>query len=323
MTKEAIYLGIDLGATTVKAGVVANRTDVLAGSSTDTAGKTGDKVLQGIISSARQAVSQAGLTLADLAGLGVASPGPIDLKAGIICDSPNIEGWKNIPLAKLLSEALGMPAVLENDANAAALGEYHYLAEPGLSVLALYTLGTGIGGGVVIDGKALHGANGFAAEMGHVIVEPGGRTCGCGQRGCVEAYASAKNTALRAVEALQQGRASSLAKVLEERGELTSRDVVEHARAGDALAAEILDRTAYYLALLSVAVWHILDPQKIVLGGGMAQAGDILLQAVRKHFNQQRWKLQGTDRIEIVLAKLGNQAGIIGAANAAATAFGD
>lgn len=321
MSADAIYLGIDLGGTSVKSGVVAKRREVLATASRETAGKKGDAVLEGIISSAREAVANANLKLSDLGGVGVASPGPIDLKAGIICDSPNIDGWRNIPLAKLLTDALGIPAVLENDANAAALGEYHHLAEPDLSVLAMYTLGTGIGGGVVIDGRALHGANGFAAELGHIIVEPGGRLCGCGQHGCVEAYASANSTALRATEAVQEGKASTLGAVLKERGTLTSRDVVEHANSGDSLAGIILDESAYYLALLSVAVWHVVDPQKIVLGGGMAQAGDILLNAVRRHFDEQRWHLEGTDRIEIVLAKLKNQAGMIGAANAAAAAF--
>ena len=310
-----------MGATSVKTGVVSAGKDLKATVVMDTSDKNGEEVLEAIITSARQAVAKAGMTVNDIRATGVASPGLIDLKAGIICDSPNIQGWRNVPLAKLLKEALGLPAILENDANAAALGEYHHQADPQLTVLVIYTLGTGIGGGIVIDGKALHGAHGFAAELGHIIVEPDGRQCACGQRGCVEAYASANSTAARATEALQQGRESSLGEILHHETALSAKDVAEHARQGDALATEILDQSAYYLALLSLDVWHTVDPQRIVLGGGMAQAGDILLDSVRKHFRQLCWNLAGTDGVEIVLAKLGNQAGMIGAASAAAVAF--
>lgn len=154
--------------------------------------------------------------------------------------------------------------------------------------------------------------------MGHVIIVPGGRLCGCGQRGCAEAYASANSTTARATEALQQRRDSSLADVLRANGRLTAKDVADHARQHDPLAAEILDGSAYYLALLSLTVRSVIDPQMIVLGGGMSQAGDILLTAVRKHFKEQNWHLQGADRCRIELAALGNDAGMIGAAMAAA-----
>jgi len=320
-TKQSYHLGIDLGATTVKAGVVSAQKNLQATFAVETANQKGSDVLERIINCARQAVAQANLNLSDITAMGIASPGPIDIKAGIICDSPNIQGWRDIPLAKLLSEALGLPAVLENDANAAALGEYHLGAGQSVAVMAMFTLGSGIGGGVVIDGEVLHGAHGFAAELGHIILLPGGRKCGCGQRGCAEAYASANSTAARAVEALQQGRESSLGQLLPAGRQLTAKDVVDHARQGDTLAGEILDGTAYYLALLSLNVRAVVDPQLIVLGGGLAQAGDILLSAVRKHFKEQGWHLQGADRCRIDLAALGNQAGMIGAALAAAKAF--
>lgn len=323
MTKESYYLGIDLGATSVKTGVVSATKDLIATSAVNTADKNGkDEVLEAIISSARKAVAKAGMAIKDIEATGIASPGPIDLKAGIILDSPNIQGWRNVPLAELLKEALGLPAILENDANAAALGEYHHQADPQLNILVMYTLGTDIGGGIVIEGKALHGAHGFAAELGHIIVEPEGRECACGQRGCADAYASANSTATRAREALQQGRGSSLGQILDQGIALSTKDVAEHAGQGDELAAEILDQSAYYLALLSVTVWHTVDPKMIVLGGEMAQAGDILLKPVRRYFRQLCWNLGGQDDVDMVLAELGNQAGMIGAASAAAVAFG-
>ena len=319
MTEKPYYLGIDLGASSVKAGVVSHEKDLRATSVADTAGKDAKQVLEAIFVSTRQALAKAGMTLDDIAAVGVASPGPLDIDAGVICDSPNIHGWRNVPLPKLLTEELGLPAVLENDANAAALGEYHHQSDPQIRVLAMYTLGTGIGGGIVIDGKALHGAQGNAAELGHIIVEPDGWQCACGQRGCAEAYSSANSTAARATHALQQGCESSLGQV---EGALTAKDVADHARQGDALAAKIFDQSAYYLALLSVDVWHVVDPQRIVLGGGMSQAGDILLNPVRKHFQQLCWKLGGDEGVQIVMATLGNRAGMIGAASAAALAFG-
>ena len=321
MTSHSHYLGIDLGATTVKAGVVSAQKNLQATIAAETANQKGTDVLQRIIDCARQAVAQADLTLSDITAIGIASPGPIDIKAGIICDSPNIQDWRDIPLAKLLSEALGPPAVLENDANAAALGEYLLGAGQSVAVMAMFTLGSGIGGGVVIDGEVLHGAHGFAAELGHIIIVPSGRECGCGQRGCAEAYASANSTAARAVEALRQGRESALSQLLRAGRQLTAKDIVDYARQGDALACEILDGTAYYLALLSLNVRAVVDPQLIVLGGGLAQAGDILLTAVRKHFKEQGWHLQGADRCRIELAALGNRAGMIGAAMAAAKAL--
>ena len=324
MTAEPYYLGIDLGGTTVKAGVVSEQRHLQASFTVETANRSGQDVLERIIHSARQAVAKAGLTLKDIVAVGVASPGPIDLEAGIICDSPNIRDWRDIPLAKLLSEALGPPTVLENDANAAALGEYYCGVgqTPPVSVMAMVTLGSGIGGGIVIDGQVLHGAHGFAGEFGHVIIVAGGRKCGCGQRGCAEAYASANSTAARAAEALDQGRASSLNRLLQAGHRITAKDVVDHTRQGDGLAAEIVDSTAYYLALLSLTVRHSIDPELIVLGGGMSQAGNILLSAVRKHFKEQSWHLQGADRCRIELAALGNEAGMIGAAMAAVRALG-
>lgn len=322
MTNQSYYLGIDLGATTVKAGVVSAQKNLQATVALETAGQTGKVVLERIIDSARQAIAQAHLTLKDITAIGIASPGPIDIKAGIICDTPNIEDWRDVPLARLLSEALGSPAVLENDANAAALAEFHCGAGQDVSVMAIFTLGSGIGGGVVIHGEVLHGAHGFAAELGHIIIVPEGRKCGCGQHGCAEAYASANSTAARATEALRQKPDSSLSQLFKTQGQITAKDVADHAAQGDALAGQILDKTAYYLALLSLNVRAVVDPQMIVLGGGMSHAGDILLNAVRKHFKDQGWHLQGADRCRIELAALGNDAGMIGAALAAAKDLG-
>ncbi|NIA07397.1 MAG: ROK family protein [Actinobacteria bacterium] len=321
MAKDSFYLGIDLGATSVKAGVVSADKDdkkLLSTVAVPTAQRNRQDVLDAIIHSARQAVEQSHLALPDITAVCVASPGPIDLETQVICDSPNIEDWQNVPLGKILSDALGRPTVLENDANAAALGEFHLGAGRSATVMALFTLGSGIGGGVVIDGQVLHGAHGFAAELGHVIVVPDGRLCGCGQHGCAEAYASANSTIARATEALDAGRASSLAQVLRDNTQLTAKDVADHARRGDPLAEEILDGSAYYLALLSLNVRAVVDPQMVVLGGGMSHAGDILLTAVRKHFKRLNWHLQGADRCRIELAVLGNDAGMIGAAMAAA-----
>jgi glucokinase len=176
--------------------------------------------------------------------------------------------------------------------------------------MVFFTLGTGIGGGIISGGKLLAGSGDNAAELGHIIVYPDGRRCNCGQRGCVEAYASASNTAKRAIEA---GAESSLKKVLKEKGKITSRDVYEHLKRGDGLAKEITDGTAKALAILCVNMLHTTEPKRIVFAGGMIAAGDILLDRIRDYFNEQIWSLK-KETVEICFATLGEDAGIIGAA---------
>ena len=263
-----------------------------------------------------------GLGREDVAGVGIGCPGPLDLDAGIVIGTPNIPGFENVPIRERVSQGTGLPAVLENDANAAALGEYLCGSGKDCRVMVLLTLGTGIGSGIVLDGRLLHGAHGIGAELGHMIVEPDGERCGCGQQGCLERYASATYLARHARRLIEEdGRDSSLRAVLEQAGDIDAKAVVHARAAGDALAEEVWDRAMRFLAIGCVNLCRIFDPDRIVLGGGMAAAGEDLMAPLRRHFAEAHWHL-AEPKTDLALAALGNNAGVIGAAGVAWERFG-
>jgi len=320
---ERIFVGVDLGGTNTKLGVVEANGTVLARQSIDTRADTGpEAVIDRICDAVCDVIRQVGLSRKDVAAVGIGSPGPISREKGMVSPA-NLPGWKNVPLPGLVSEKLRLPATLENDANAAAYGEFWAGAGRNCRSLAMFTLGTGIGGGIILDSKILHGAFDNAAEIGHMIVEPQGRRCNCGQRGCLEAYASASNAARIATEALQAGRESSMKRVLDAGRNITSEIILEHMLEGDALAGEIWRQTCRYLAIGSINIAHIINCELIVLAGGMAGAGEHLLAPVREYYRQLRWEAELLTETfpPIVLAELGNDAGFIGAAGAAMLAL--
>lgn len=313
----AYYIGLDLGGTNIKSGVVDEKARLLAKASTPTNGQAGpEAVIEAMAAAAHEVVAQAGLTMNQIARIGIGSPGPLDIQRGIVLATPNLPGWKSVPLRDSISERTGRPAVLENDANAAAFGEFWAGAgrDPSIRHLVMLTLGTGVGSGIIVDGKLVHGAFDLGAEAGHMILVPNGRLCGCGQRGCLEAYTSAGATARRAVEAIEAGENSSLKQTLAQgRDKITAKDVFEAAKAGDPLALRIVDETATYLGIACVSLSRILDPQMIVFAGGMILAGDFLFDRVRAAFKEHTWRCAPSPA-QIVPAVLGNDAGFIGAA---------
>jgi glucokinase len=256
------------------------------------------------------------LTAADVLSIGIGAPGPLNICKGVVIAMPNIPGMENCALRDSVAEGVGARAVLENDANAAAFGEFIAGAGKGARDMVMLTLGTGVGSGIVIDGKVLHGAHDIGAEFGHMIVQPGGEKCGCGQVGCLERYCSATYLALRAQRQIEAGRASTLKDALEKSGKITSQDVNEAAKAGDELAAEVWDQAMRYLALACVNITRILDPDEIVLAGGMVNAGDDLMTPLRKHYQAMHWSLTPV-LSPVVIATLGSDAGVIGAAGVA------
>ncbi|MHC4245080.1 MAG: ROK family protein [Planctomycetota bacterium] len=179
--------------------------------------------------------------------------------------------------------------------------------------IVFFTLGTGIGGGIVSNGELIHGCDENGAELGHMIIYPDGRSCNCGQKGCVEAYASATSTAKRATEAIEAGAESSLKKVLDEKGKITSKDIYEHLATGDKLAKEITDGTAEALAITCINMLHTTEPKRIIFTGGMIAAGDVLLNRIKEFFDKHIWTLK-KESVEICFAMLGEDTGIIGAA---------
>ena len=309
-----MFVGIDLGGTNIKIGLFDSELKLISKTSVATKVDMGPEVvIDKMAQTAKKLLAEAGLSMQDVVAVGIGTPGPAKYSEGIIIKSTNMPTFKNVPICRMLNERLGVPIVFDNDANVACWGEYAVGAGKGVKDMVFFTLGTGIGGGIISSGELVHGCDENGAELGHMVIYPDGRECACGQRGCVEAYASADSTARRATEAVEAGAKSSLKKVLEEKGEITSKDVYEHLAAGDKLAKEITDGTAKALAITCINMLHITEPKRIVFAGGMIAAGDVLLNRIKDFFNEHIWTLK-KELVEICFATLGEDAGIIGAA---------
>ncbi len=300
----------------MKAGVVDDAGRPLSAVSLPTEAHRGQEFgLERMCETIRQAVTAAGLQLSDIAAIGVATPGLMDIPGGMILDPPNLRPWKNVPVRDHVYRVFGIPTAFQNDANAAAMGEYWAGAGKEVASMALFTLGTGVGGGIVIEGKVLEGRHSHGAELGHTKIEmTRPRQCGCGRFGCLEAYASATAVVKRAHEALNEiPGPSTLRDLLQRFGELTARDVFQAAANGDELAARLVEETAYYLAIGAMNVMHTIDPDMVVFGGGMTAAGEPFLQRIRAHVRELAFPVPA-ENTEIRYAQLGTDAGFIGAA---------
>lgn len=310
----AYTIGIDLGGTNIKGGVCDQHGALLHRHAVDTQAEHGyQHVLGRMAQLVEEVVRKAGVSQAQIAAIGVGAPGPLSHADGVIHAAPNLPGFVNVPLRDDFAKATGRPVVLENDANAAAFGEFSAGAGKDVRNMVMLTLGTGIGGGVVLDGRLWRGSFDNAGEIGHMVIVPDGRPCPCGQSGCLERYASANAAAERLAEAVNAGADSLLKPKVAAREPFDARDVLKAVLAGDALAARIWDETCYYLALCVVNLRHLLNPELVVFAGGLINAGDRLLEPVAEHFERLSWKL-APDAPRITLATLGEDAGIVGAA---------
>jgi glucokinase len=317
MSGKAYYVGLDVGGTTMKAALVddAGRAGPSVNLPTE-AHKGQEHGLATMCEAIRRAAAAAGKTMADVAGIGVATPGTMDIVAGIILDPPNLRPWQNVPVRQFIQDTFGIPTAFQNDANAAAYGEYWAGAGKSLKSMVLFTLGTGVGGGIIVDGKVLEGRHSHGGEVGHMkIAMADARRCGCGRLGCLEAYASATAVVARAREALRASpkgsRLAGLLNVGEE--ELSARAVFIAADAGDELARQIVADTAYYLAVGAMNMMHIIDPDAVVFAGGMTAAGEPFLELIRRHVRELAFPVPA-ERTQIRYAQLGSDAGFIGSA---------
>lgn len=315
MSYEGI-IGVDLGATNIHSLLIKKNGEILARDFRPTLGYQGkEKTISQIISSIKtlqEKGKQVGIS--SFLGVGVGSPGPLSARRGIIYHSPNIPEWENVPLVDILEEKLKLSVFLENDANAAALGEWWIGAGKEVNYLFLLTLGTGVGGGIIIDGEVYHGAWDTGAELGHMIIKEGGMICGCGARGCLEAYASATGVVRRTKALLKQGHSTILSQL--SRGNpdnITCEMVFEAARQGDVFARWIAEETGKYLGIGVGSLINILNPEMVILTGGMMKAGDLLFNQVRKYamLNSLKASREG---VKIIPAQLGEDSGAIGAA---------
>ncbi len=308
------YLGIDLGGTNIKSGVVNDHGRVLSKISVETEADRGPETgLDNLAKAGHQAVEASGLKWDDIAGVGLGSPGTMDLKAGMLLEPPNLPGWDNLPIRQLLSEKLKKPTVLQNDGNAAAFGEYWTGAGRDVHSLVMFTLGTGIGCGIVVNGLILEGRHSHGAECGHIIIQmENARRCSCGAYGHLEAYASATALVKRAQEALAQDDQPSRLRDLDP-DHITSRVISEAAAAGDALGRRLMRETAHYLAVGAVSLMHTIDPDLILFGGGMINAGESLLEDIRHDVRQMAFPIPAA-KTRVEFARLGEEAGFVGAA---------
>lgn len=248
-----------------------------------------------------------------IAGVGIGSPGPLDRKTGTVISTPNL-GWRNFPLRDLVSNAVGLPATLDNDANCATFGEWWMGAGRGARTLVGVTIGTGIGGGLVMDGRVFHGSSDAAGEIGHMTIDFTGRKCKCGNYGCLEAYASGPNIAARAVEGIEAGAESVLEELVHGRLErITAATVFEAVLMNDAFANEVLTEAAKIIGAGVANLVNILNPDVVVITGGVTRAGDHLFAPLVSEVRRRAFR-SASEACRILPAELPDVAGIIGAA---------
>ncbi|MCR8963931.1 ROK family glucokinase [Brevibacillus halotolerans] len=311
MTKRMI-VGVDIGGTTIKIALLDPNGEIITKTQIPTPVSEGEDAIIGqMTNTIDQLMAEQGFTKEEAYGIGIGVPGPVDTDTGFVYEAVNL-GIKDTAL-KAKTEALtGLPTYVENDANAAALGEMWCGAGQGTDNLVAITLGTGIGGGIIIDGKIVHGVKGVGGEIGHVTVNPDGPLCNCGKKGCMERYGSATAIIVGIETAAKEGRSAYLAKQLTEKGSLTAKDAFDAATEGDLAAQEVIDQAAFYTGFGLSHIANLLNPAKIVIGGGVSAAGDALFSLIRKSFDTYTWKI-AADSCEILPATLGNDAGVIGA----------
>ena len=269
-----------------------------------------DAVISRIVKLAKASIAESGKRVE---GVGIGSPGPLDTKTGIVLLTPNL-GWTNMPLRDRVGDVLKLPATLDNDANCAIFGEWWRGAARGAKYVVGLTLGTGIGGGIVIDGEIYHGATDLAGEFGHVTIDANGRHCKCGNYGCIEAYASGPAIAERAIEGIQSGAETSLAQyVKNDLSQITAQIVYEAANDGDEWALEVVRETASLLGAAVASFLNIFNPEVVVICGGVTQAGDKLFNPLRSEVKRRAFK-PAWEACKIVPGTLPGTAGVYGAA---------
>ncbi len=318
MKRTRFVIGVDLGGTKISVGAMtvdgskqlADRTEATL------AAEGADAVVARIVAMIESTITgvtkETGATRKDILGVGIGSPGPLDRERGLVITTPNL-GWHNFPLRDRVSEATGLTATLDNDANCATLGEWWIGAARGARNVVGMTIGTGIGGGLILDGKLYHGSSDVAGEIGHTSIDSTGRRCKCGNYGCLEAYASGPATADRAREALAGGEDSLLVSMVDGNLEqLTAANVYDAAKQGDDVAQEIVRETARFIGTGLANLLNIFNPDVVVLAGGVAQAGDELFAPVRAEVRRRAFK-PAVEACRIVPGTLQGTAGVVGA----------
>jgi glucokinase len=308
-------LAVDLGGTKIITAIISNSGQVVAEDRCLTLADEGvSPVIERLFAAIDSLLNRNNMEPSQLGGISLAAAGAIDSDKGVITLSPNLPGWCDVPLGDMVRERYRVDTFLVNDASAAALGEHRFGAGRGVSNLILLTLGTGIGGGIIINGEMYLGACGSAAEIGHMVIDVNGPECGCGNRGCLETLASGTAVSRDAVRRINQGEKSSLVAMVSGKIEdITAEMVGTAARKGDSLALDVLSQAGTYLGVGLANLVNIFNPEMIVLGGGMAELGGLFIDPARRVVVERAFPISA-GAVRIVTAQLGNEAGVYGAA---------
>jgi glucokinase len=312
---DTLSLGIDLGGTKILTAVANTQGEMLSRDHSITPAKEGQEaVVKSILESVGRALDQARIAAPDLTAVGVGAPGLSNPETGILFTSPNLPGWKDVPLRDIIENELGRKAFLINDANAAALGELYFGAGRGASNFIYITVSTGIGGGIIIDGKVYPGSIGTAGELGHMVINDEGPLCNCGNRGCWEALASGTALVREARHEITNGATTSILQLAGGDLEKINAEVIHQAaQGGDSLATELIARIAYYLGVGLSNLINIFNPEVIVIGGGLSNIGDMLLKPAFEEAGRRAFK-QSYQAVHFACAELGRNSGVLGAA---------
>ncbi len=319
------YIGCDLGGTNLRAAIVDVETGVVLHQiSTATLAREGhDAVMKRMANLFLQVIQSAGMTKEEIGGIGIGVPGVLDLDKGETLFLPNLPGtWPHVPLRDTITKLTGLPATLLNDVRSITNGEWLFGAGRGVDTVAVFAIGTGIGGGLVVNGQLHLGIGGTGGELGHTTIDFNGPRCGCGNYGCLEAYASGPAIAAMGMKAVSQGLTTCISDLCEyDLNRITPELIAVAARQGDETAKDIYERAGFYLGMAAANVCVALGPRRIIIAGGVAQAGDLLLDPIRRTL-RERVTVMPIEQVEVVQSQLGDNAGVVGVACWMANAAG-
>jgi len=310
--RPPLYGALDLGGTKIRALVADLEGRVYGEDVRPSRTEEGlEAVMSRMVDSLQAAARQAGADLADLKGVGIATPGAVDVRRGVVPSAPQLPGWHDVPLVEIMSRRLGLDVWLENDATAAALGEHTFGGGRSARHMLYLTVSTGIGGGIIIDGKVYRGASGAAGELGHVIIDPHGPPCGFGARGCLESFASGSAIARRGEELVAGGESRLLAELREQEGPVTAEMMKRAVDLGDVASREAFREAGHYLGIALASFVNIFNPEIILVGGGVARAGDLFMEQAQTTMRVLAMS-QPLKGVRVDLGVLGDRAGPLG-----------
>ena len=307
-------IGIDIGGTNIAAGVVDENYNIVCQSKVKTCSdKDYTVVLENIVSAGKSAAEKAGMSMQDMQWVGLGCPGTCNLDTGVVEYANNLR-WTNVPLRSYIEQALGIPAYIENDANAAALGEFFAGAAKGANSAIIITIGTGLGAGIIIDGKLFSGSNYAGAEIGHTVINVDGEQCTCGRKGCFEAYSSVTALVKFTKRYMEQYPDTLMKSIAEKEGKVSGRTSFIAAKKGDEAGKKVVELFIKNLACGIINTINVFQPNILCIGGGVSNEGDNLLIPLKDYINKEIYSKNSKNNTEIVTCKLGNGAGLIGAA---------